>query len=40
MATLKGRKDVAELLISKGVNIEAKNKYERTALHVAASNGK
>ena len=29
-----------EFLLSKGANIEAKNKYEKTAFHLAAENGK
>ena len=39
MATIQDRKEVAELLIAKGSDVNAKNEEGYTPLHYAASNG-
>ncbi len=38
-ATEKGNKEVVELLLEKGVDIEARDVQKRTALHIAVKNG-
>ena len=39
LAALKGRKDVAELLLSSGASVDARDKRADTPLHVAAEHG-
>lgn len=37
-AVLSGSKEIMELLLQQGVNVNARDKYGRTALHFAAAN--